>query len=103
MQNAYDVLGVAEAASDREVKAAYLTQIKRFTPNKAPERFQLIQQAYAAVKTAEKRAEYALIGVPDISLHSVVDAYVNGHAKTRQKHEIRPSVKTMCKVLKDSF
>lgn len=63
MQSYYDVLGVTTSANDEEIKNAYRQLAKKFHPdlNKAPDaeaKFKQINEAYDALKDAERRAHY---------------------------------------------
>ena len=46
----YEALGLAEGASPAEVKKAYFKLVRKYTPEKNPEEFQKIRQAYEALK-----------------------------------------------------
>ena len=61
----YDILNLSPKASDEDVKHAYRALAKKFHPDHNPhnrplaqQRFQLINEAYANLKTREKRAVY---------------------------------------------
>lgn len=61
----YDVLQVQSGASDEDVKLAYHALAKKFHPDRNPAdrrmaelRFRLINEAYASLKTREKRERY---------------------------------------------
>ena len=59
----YEVLGVAREASDADLKRAFRELARRYHPDKnkddgADERFREVQEAYAVLSDAQKRAQY---------------------------------------------
>jgi curved DNA-binding protein CbpA len=58
--NPYDTLGVSPEADDGTVRSAYLEAIKRFPPERYPERFTAISEAYQALKDEKSRMHYEL-------------------------------------------
>jgi molecular chaperone DnaJ len=63
----YEVLGVSQDASDREIRSAYRKLARKYHPDvsdepDAHERFQEIGQAYAVLSDAERRARYDRFG-----------------------------------------
>ena len=80
MKDARQVLGVAPNAGDEEIRAAYLSKVKEFPPDQAPEQFELIRDAYEFLRDPRKRARAlfskAGAGGPLASL-------LDGHAATR--------------------
>lgn len=64
--NYYDILGVSKTASDEEIKKAYRKLASKHHPDKLPEaeklagqaKFKEIKEAFEAIETAEKRAQY---------------------------------------------
>jgi DnaJ-class molecular chaperone len=65
MPNPFYVLGVRDSASDAEVRSAYMAKLREFPPEREPERFQMISDAYAAIRTAEDRARQRVFGQVD--------------------------------------
>ena len=60
MKNYYDTLGVAETASDAEIKKAFRKLASTHHPDKGGDqtKFQEINEAYDTLKSTEKRNEY---------------------------------------------
>jgi len=53
--NPFTILGLPFDCSDEEVRTAYRTLLKRYTPEHHPDRFQMIQQAYERIRTETDR------------------------------------------------
>ena len=53
----YASLGVNRRADDDEIKRAYFEGVRRYPPEKDPERFKEIRAAYERIKSADKRAQ----------------------------------------------
>ncbi len=51
----YEVLGVVETASTEEIRAAYLSKVRQFPPEREPEGFKRVQKAYSVLKDAARR------------------------------------------------
>jgi curved DNA-binding protein CbpA len=60
--NLYDRLAVATDADDETIRNAYLAAIKRFPPDRFPQRFTAISEAYQALKDEDSRLRYLLFG-----------------------------------------
>lgn len=60
----YLVLDVPETATDDDVRRAYLLKLRDFPPERAPEEFQRVCDAYALIKTELDRARLRLFGMP---------------------------------------
>lgn len=81
MTNLYDILGVAEDASQQEIRKAYKKQASIHHPDKnlddpeATTRFQAIQKAYDILSDSEKRKRYDETGsmdsAPSIRDHAI--------------------------------
>lgn len=62
--NDYEVLGLKEGADENQIKRAYFKLVRQFSPEKDPERFQQIRQAYENLKEGRKGEALALV-IPD--------------------------------------
>ena len=56
--NPYEILSVPRPATDVNIRKAYLKLIQEFTPDRAPERFKQIANAYEEIKNSAARIEY---------------------------------------------
>ena len=54
-------LGISDTASDAEIRAAYLAKVKEFPPERSPEDFERIRDAYEALRDPRKRFLTALL------------------------------------------
>ena len=54
-ESAYQILGVPHDASPERVRKAYLTKVRLFPPEEAPERFKAIRKAYGQLKDGAQR------------------------------------------------
>ena len=71
MADPFDLLGVEPSADDETIKKAYLTKVRDFPPDHAPEKFQAIRAAYEAIKTEKARLAYELFHVPSVDIASL--------------------------------
>lgn len=53
----YITLGLTPEASDAQIRSNYLELVKRYPPEKNPDRFRQINAAYEAVRDIRKRLE----------------------------------------------
>ena len=72
MIDANHILGVAANAGDEEIRAAYLSKVKEFPPDRAPVEFEKIRDAYETLRDPRKRARAIFTagksGAPFVSL-----------------------------------
>ncbi len=54
----YSVLGVSEDAEPQDIKRAYYALVRLHPPEKDPEGFRRIKEAYDTLSSAEARADY---------------------------------------------
>lgn len=76
----YTVLGVAHTATDAEIRQAYLKGVRTHTPEREPDCFQALTNAYQKVATHRARLEHFLLDASSQGNTPVgaVAAYCNG-------------------------
>ncbi len=57
MANPYEILAIKQDASPGEIKKAYFRLVKKYTPEKEPEKFKTIRLAYEQLKSHSTRAK----------------------------------------------
>ncbi len=62
----FEILGVAPEADDEEIRRAYLQLVQKFPPDREPERFRRIREAYDTLKDARSRMKYKLFHLPEL-------------------------------------
>ncbi|MCK4619903.1 MAG: DnaJ domain-containing protein [Desulfobacterales bacterium] len=67
MLSSYFIMGLDLDATDEEIRKRYLELIKRYTPEKDPNRFQEITSAYEQIKTPRARIRGKLFGPLSVS------------------------------------
>lgn len=60
MANPYSILNVRPEAGDEEIRRCYLEAVHRFPPERCPEQFVSIRQAYETIKDEGARLEFLL-------------------------------------------
>lgn len=61
--NPYEILGVAENADDASIRSAYLTLVRRHPPERYPEKFEKINEAYQTLKDEKSRLRHYLFNI----------------------------------------
>lgn len=70
-----EILGVAPNAGDAEIRAAYLRKVKENPPDRSPEMFERIRDAYEILRDPRRRALYTFLSVdPAAPLVSLLPA-----------------------------
>jgi curved DNA-binding protein CbpA len=93
----YLVLGVDLEADDEEIRRQYLRQVKRYSPEKHPERFQKITDAYEAIKDRRSRVRGRIFGA--LSAQDYEGAIMD-LARAREPKRRRPSLSELFEVQK---
>jgi hypothetical protein len=67
-----EVLGISQNATDEEIRAAYLLKVREYPPDRAPEQFEKIRDAYEILRDPRRRVRHRLFsvdpGAPLVSL-----------------------------------
>jgi curved DNA-binding protein CbpA len=67
------VLGVSLTATEEDIRAAYLLKVKEYPPDRSPEQFERIRDAYETLRDARRRAHHLLFSVdPGAPLSSLL-------------------------------
>ncbi|MGA8598031.1 MAG: J domain-containing protein [Bryobacteraceae bacterium] len=70
--NATEVFGLAENASDEEIRAAYLKKVKEHPPDRSPEEFERIRDAFETLRDPRRRIREMLsVSDPSAPLSSL--------------------------------
>ncbi len=60
MTDPYVTMGLAADASDEAIRLRYLELVKQFSPERHPEKFAKIREAYESLKDLDTRIKYRL-------------------------------------------
>lgn len=60
MRKNYEILGIEENADEKEIKKAYFQLIRKYSPEKNPERFQEIREAYERLTEEKDKPENSI-------------------------------------------
>jgi curved DNA-binding protein CbpA len=67
-------MGVALTATSEEVRAAYVRLVREHPPDRDPETFEAVRDAYEALRDPDRRAALGVLsGNPDAPLVSLLD------------------------------
>jgi preprotein translocase subunit Sec63 len=74
MTDPREVLGVTQDAGEGEIRAAYVRKVKEHPPDRSPEEFERIRDAYDNLRDPRRRMRESLLSVdPFVPLVSVID------------------------------
>jgi curved DNA-binding protein CbpA len=95
--NPYDLLGVTPDDDDLTVRNAYLEAVKRFPPERCPEQFSAVNEAYQSIKDEDSRLRDLLFNTQS-AVASPMDA-VRQHFSQRRRR-VPPDHKTLMHTLR---
>ena len=58
----WKTLGVRPEADDDEIRAAYMSKVKEYPPDRCGPQFERIRDAYEQLKNSYRRAKYLILG-----------------------------------------
>ena len=74
INNPWTILGVDLNADDRQVRAAYLQKVKAFPPDRAPEQFERVRDAYEQLRDPRRRGRSMILSAdPQADLVSLLE------------------------------
>ena len=85
------LLGVGPESTDDEIRAAYLRKLKQFPPDRNPEEFERVRDAYQQLRDRRRRVEHALFDCdPEARLESLLEG-----ARERKYAGIEPWLRAL--------
>jgi DnaJ-class molecular chaperone len=73
-EDPHHILGVSDDAAEKEIRAAYLKKVKEYPPERAPEEFERIRDAYKILIDPHRRTLMMLQGAdPEEPLVKLLD------------------------------
>ncbi|MGH8550678.1 MAG: hypothetical protein ACRERU_19160 [Methylococcales bacterium] len=98
MINPFELLKVPESPCDAEIRAAYLARVREFPPERTPQQFQAIREAYDRIKTEKARIAYLYLDHPEIDAEAICRALLGS-----SQDPGRPSERQFIEMLSDSI
>jgi hypothetical protein len=77
---AYETLGLPATASEEEIRAAYLSKVKEFPPDRSPVEFEAIRDAYETLCDPRKRFRAMLLST---AFSAPLVSLLSGHQARR--------------------
>lgn len=80
----YVVLGIEQSVDDEAIRAAYLARLKLYPPDRAPEEFERVREAYEQLRDRRQRARLMIFSAGrNQSLTSALSATIGGAGRPR--------------------
>ena len=74
MTDPFEILGISPDAIDDEIRAAYLARVRVCPPDRSPEQFEKIRDAYEKLRDPRARIRHRLFSVDPVAPLSAVFA-----------------------------
>ncbi len=68
-----EVLGIPPGAGEEEIRAAYLRKVKEYPPERAPEEFERVRDAYETLQDPRRRGRRWLDADPEAPFVSLLE------------------------------
>ena len=86
--NYYEILDIEKTADAQQIKRAYFGLVRKFPPERHPERFKLVRAAYETLSDTQKRNEYDRINdLPEAAVKMLAQANEAKRLKNYAKAE----------------
>jgi curved DNA-binding protein CbpA len=74
--DALEILGLSIGADEEQLRAAYLRKVKEYPPDRSPEQFERIRDAYETLRDPRRRTRNMLLAAgPGEPLVSLLDGW----------------------------
>ena len=70
----FEILGISPDASDDDIRAAYLARVRECPPDRSPDQFEKIRNAYEKLRDPRARIRHRLFSVDPVAPLSTVFA-----------------------------
>jgi curved DNA-binding protein CbpA len=74
MKTPFEILDIPESVTDPQVKTAYLQKTREFPPERFPEKFKEIKDAYEKIKSFQDRVSYKLFHLDEPNMENFMKA-----------------------------
>ncbi len=83
MKNPYEVLQILPSANDSQIKESYVRKVKEYPPERFPEEFKKIREAYEAISTPRNRVTYKLFHLEEPDVQGLAKNLLSGGERKR--------------------
>ena len=99
----YETLGLKPGASPEEIKKAYFRLVRKYTPEKAPEQFQKIRQAYEAIKDGPTAKDVDFQPPEDPEALRYISEAVRAYREENYEYAVKQYAKALTAAPDDPF